>query len=930
MGTLTADVTRLAEYCEHKLPTSCRLSSIPQCCACADERAHAASYSTYIDGIGFVPRGTRWQRYCWFCKQFWENRVEASGLRPAQTRVPEVPDQTEFLERWYEFHQGYRIIKNEDGSEDRVAVLGEDFRDVSPGHLPRTLEELRSGVAASDVARAQSHAPLPEQAMPAGPSLEDTLDNLFQAAEQEHAQAQGHVRVQPDRPSADGSFAPASALGPMEEEIRRVNMMTEYSNILEQRNSRNIHAQAMAAADSQNRDHAARRIAALRRELHRMRSGIERVISGLRELGENVPDHTVATDRLGELGRTLEAIDGAPSQAQAERAIESVNTLSRTSAPSATDRSMASLQGRVDEARNHFNEARRILDQVASEHDLAEREYRIAQQRLQQLQREQRTAENYMRLFGTREEMLAQGDQYESPIGGMFQRAYDRFHVAEEVRRAERNLRMVLDDEARAGSDEAARRVMELSMQQRDVWGVPRPPEMQPTSQQPTAPVENDLPLEARSDLEEYYNLIRQQDRSQQASRPDNATNPARGSTQREASIAESTMAHQLSELGAPDDSLPATAEERHADYAHILSHFLTDGELMAENMMTPEHVYSFLADLGNDDLNPIRERELSDMLDRPRVVWGSRLIAARFLRRRRVGACPTLIPNVSQDNFQRTAENIEIMAEAFQMSAALRRRAPGVTAPQQLQMLYRLQAGERQMEDVAKLGEMLRDEGTFTLASIVHGQGTHDPGAVSEDTTRLDQLEEQRRASARDGDHSRRELDSQRRATSQLALAAAGRAMLTGPATLFEQMTARDNETRAAYERLQQNGFVPAGNTPAERLLRQNPYRTLNFDTLSSSESDSEEEEVGLDAKDSGRPEPKSEEGLSVTMECRICYTQLAEIACLPCGHLVMCKWCSDQHSPVMAHDRTRPRRAAACPVCRKGIKQKVKVFRA
>lgn len=68
MGTLTGDVSRLPGFCDHKLPTSCRLTSIPLCCACADERAHAPSYSTYIDGIGFVSRGTRWQRYCWFCK----------------------------------------------------------------------------------------------------------------------------------------------------------------------------------------------------------------------------------------------------------------------------------------------------------------------------------------------------------------------------------------------------------------------------------------------------------------------------------------------------------------------------------------------------------------------------------------------------------------------------------------------------------------------------------------------------------------------------------------------------------------------------------------------------------------------------------------------------------------------------------------------
>ncbi|KAK5003190.1 hypothetical protein LTR39_006491, partial [Cryomyces antarcticus] len=68
MGTLTAEIPRLSEYCPHKLPTSCRLSSIPNCCACADERAHTYTYLVYVDGVGSVPRGTRWQAYCWFCK----------------------------------------------------------------------------------------------------------------------------------------------------------------------------------------------------------------------------------------------------------------------------------------------------------------------------------------------------------------------------------------------------------------------------------------------------------------------------------------------------------------------------------------------------------------------------------------------------------------------------------------------------------------------------------------------------------------------------------------------------------------------------------------------------------------------------------------------------------------------------------------------
>ncbi|OCK82680.1 hypothetical protein K432DRAFT_323819 [Lepidopterella palustris CBS 459.81] len=147
MGTLTANVPRLNDHCPHKLATSCRLTSTPRCCACADIRPHSLTYSVYIDGVGFVQRGTRWQSYCWFCKEFWNNRIASTDppLQPSQTRIPQIPDQTQFLERWFEFYQGYRVVIRENGAEHRIAVIGEPLKDVSPGLLPRTHDELIAG-----------------------------------------------------------------------------------------------------------------------------------------------------------------------------------------------------------------------------------------------------------------------------------------------------------------------------------------------------------------------------------------------------------------------------------------------------------------------------------------------------------------------------------------------------------------------------------------------------------------------------------------------------------------------------------------------------------------------------------------------------------------------------------------------------------------
>jgi hypothetical protein len=186
MGTLTADCPRLDAHCPHKLATSCRLTSTPNCCACADDRAHSRTYKVYIDGIGFVQRGTRWQGYCWFCKEFWTNRLAATDppLDIAQTRVPEIPDQTEFLERWFEFHQGYRIARLQDGTEQRMSVIAEPLKEVSPGFLPRTLHQLREGVennARRPENRLRRRRLSSEEERPEEPqqSLEAALDSLL-------------------------------------------------------------------------------------------------------------------------------------------------------------------------------------------------------------------------------------------------------------------------------------------------------------------------------------------------------------------------------------------------------------------------------------------------------------------------------------------------------------------------------------------------------------------------------------------------------------------------------------------------------------------------------------------------------------------------------------------------------------------------------
>ncbi|KAL5379158.1 hypothetical protein DPSP01_008607 [Paraphaeosphaeria sporulosa] len=197
MGTLTAGCPRLDAHCPHKLATSCRLTSTPNCCACADERAHSRLYRVYVDGVGYVQRGTRWQSYCWFCKEFWNNRLAATDppLEAAQTQIPHIPDQSEFLERWFEFHQGYRTVTQPDGSESRIAVVGEPFSEVSPGFLPRTLDQLRANrqndaSRPDNVFRRRRLTSEQERPAEAQQSIEDALDDLLgELSDEEEAPA---------------------------------------------------------------------------------------------------------------------------------------------------------------------------------------------------------------------------------------------------------------------------------------------------------------------------------------------------------------------------------------------------------------------------------------------------------------------------------------------------------------------------------------------------------------------------------------------------------------------------------------------------------------------------------------------------------------------------------------------------------------------
>jgi hypothetical protein len=570
--------------------------------------------------------------------------------------------------------------------------LGERFRDVSPGRLPRTLDELRAGQERSDADRVQ-HIEIERNDAPEGPSLEEALDQMFEEAEEQDQNVQQESHHDPEQ-----AHPPALIHAPYTFDSNDANTTAR------------VAGQAMRAAPSRNPEYQARRIAALRRELLRMRSGIERVISGLRDLGEPIPDHTDTTSRLSELGRSLDAMSIRDPSLSSTHS-DPVDREARAPIVGAVyrDPGLTNVQQRFDEAQRQLTQAQRFRDQAAVEFQLAQASHTETsdilegaeldltehREQVSQLRREQRTAENYTRLFGSREDMETQGADYESPIGGMFTRAYERFRVAEEVRQDERTLRQVLEHEQMATG-----------------------PLFSNDDEEPHPAA--DTVYEDR--LNEYYSMLRQQDWVQNIREPTASSDAPRDANQ--------------SNVSAPGPS----------------------GEVVAEALASEQ--------------------------------------------------APALAPAASQQR--------------------------------------------------STLERLLRNTPEPQRSSII---------------ARMEQ-----------------------------------------------------NGTAAAIRESDSGNYMDVW-----RRLRDN-YAPFRGDWGEESESSEDEDHArgGLDAEDSGRPEPKEDPDMTLKLDCKICYTQTADTACLPCGHLVMCQWCSEQHSPVMQHDRTRPRKPANCPVCRKKIKQKVRIFRA
>jgi len=207
--------------------------------------------------------------------EFWNVRIAASRIPQSESRIPHTPNIARFLERWFDWQKGYRIIKHEDGREEHRALLGERLADCEPGYLPRTLDELRAGVtrgsSVNELSGSENLHYLPPAHTPTETPLNiDPEDRIFDLDTSSSGINQPTASLTPlPIQSSIPIYSPPSILP---------QTSTEQASDSE-RVARNSHA---TPAHDQFR-----RVAALRREVQRLRAGIERVMSSLQEL---VPD----------------------------------------------------------------------------------------------------------------------------------------------------------------------------------------------------------------------------------------------------------------------------------------------------------------------------------------------------------------------------------------------------------------------------------------------------------------------------------------------------------------------------------------------------------------------------------------------------------------------------------------------------------------
>jgi hypothetical protein len=115
---------------------------------------------------------------------FWDYRINQSTIPIRETRIPDYPSQLFFLQYWYSFYLGFSLLYG-------YPLTGEPWRDVDPGRLPRTADEIRDGLHRSqfeELIAAMADNADPNDDPPIDSDVEIGWDELISAAERETAE----------------------------------------------------------------------------------------------------------------------------------------------------------------------------------------------------------------------------------------------------------------------------------------------------------------------------------------------------------------------------------------------------------------------------------------------------------------------------------------------------------------------------------------------------------------------------------------------------------------------------------------------------------------------------------------------------------------------------------------------------------------------
>ncbi|KAK9495283.1 hypothetical protein V1508DRAFT_410381 [Lipomyces doorenjongii] len=132
---------------------------------------------------------------------------------------------------------------------------------------------------------------------------------------------------------------------------------------------------------------------------------------------------------------------------------------------------------------------------------------------------------------------------------------------------------------------------------------------------------------------------------------------------------------------------------------------------------------------------------------------------------------------------------------------------------------------------------------------------------------------------------------------------------------SMFQRAVAwRQNQRRLQQER-DQNGDQP--DSGAEEGQSNSPYPPP------------QDKEPVATVETKNAPQPLPSDQLTVNIECKVCFSQVADTVFLPCAHLAVCEWCADEIAPLPPNNRPLAHTHKLCPICRQLIKRKLKVFR-